>query len=221
MTALPVPPHVHVSHPWLTVDLGAPHRIAGWPVVGPALATARTVTWLQVQDSELPCAVDPDAFLLHRARADGVPAEVGLLTAADIQAYRMARHGGAVAIVTAGLGNGESVLPSQGAEPSRPHRVGTVNVLAVAPVPLSPHGLLEALSIVAEARTTAILDLCLRTGDGRPVTGTGTDCIVVACPLASATLDHCGLHTAWGRALAAAAYQAGWDACAHWLDRFG
>ncbi len=221
MTALPTPPHVHLAHPWLTVDLGSPHRIAGWPVVGPSLGNARMVTWLQVRDCELPCSVDPDAFLLHRARMDGIPAEVGLLTAADITGHRIARHLEAAAIVTAGLTNGESVIPGEGVRQGAPHRVGTINILAVAPVPLSERGLLEALSIVAEARTTAILDLSLRTWDGRPVSGTGTDCIVVASPMGSPAQDHCGLHTDWGQTLAGVAYQATWEACAQWLDGAG
>lgn len=215
-----MPPRVYTALPWLTVDMGQPCRVAGWPVVGASLGMARTVTWLQVCDADLPCSVDPGAFFLMLARRDGVPAEIGLLTAADIGRHAVVRHQGSTAVVTAGLGNGESVLPGP---PVPLYRVGTINMLAVAPVPLSERGLLEALSIITQARTTAILELGLRLPDGRPLTGTGTDCIVVAAPLAGddGGQDHCGLHTEAGRALAAAAFAATGQACARWLEAMG
>lgn len=49
-----------------------------------------------------------------------------------------------------------------------PH-VGTINLLAVSPLPLAPPATLEAISIITQGRTAAVMDLCLRTGDGRPV----------------------------------------------------
>ena len=66
---------------------------------------------------------------------------------------------------------------------------------------------------VAEARTAAILDLGLRTGDGRPVTGTGTDCIIVAAPIGGPIQAHCGLHTDLGKALGEIVYGATSEAC--------
>ena len=215
-------PRISLNPPWLTVDLGAPHSITGWPVVGPVLGTASSVTWLQVESADLPRSVDPDAFFLHRARSEGIPSEVGLLTAAEIARYATVKHdtgnGGAVTIVaTAGLGNGESVFPSKLAKGGASHRVGTVNILAIAPYPLTPHAQLEAISIVAEARTAAILDLRRSTTDGRPVTGTGTDCIIIAAPLEGETHMHCGLHTDLGRALGEAAFEAAREACARSL----
>lgn len=214
---------IHLSAPWLTVDLGQPHDIAGWPVVGPAFGVAKSVTWLQVEDADLPCSVDPDAFFLQRARQDGVPAEVGLLTAADVSRFAF-RHqamkgGRASAVVTAGLGNGESVMPLEEEAVENPrYRVGTVNILAVSPQTLASQALLEMISIVAEARTAAILDLGLRTGDGRPVTGTGTDCIIVAAPIGGPVQAHCGLHTDLGKALGEIVYGATSEACVRWLE---
>lgn len=222
MTMMPPPPTVYLRQPWLTLDLGSPHDIAGWPVVGPAWGAARTVTWLQVRDADLPRSVDPDAYFLHRARREGLPAEIGLMTAADISRFALERRsvaGGVVTVVvTAGLGNNESVLPSAGSVLTASHRVGTVNMVAVSPRPLSPSALLEAISIVAQGRTAAILDLCLRTEDGRPVTGTGTDCIVMAAPIGRLAQSHCGLHTSLGRALGEAAFTATLESCTHWLE---
>jgi hypothetical protein len=66
-------------------------------------------------------------------------------------------------------------------------------------VPLTQAAMFEALSIVAQARTAAIMDLGISLIDGRRLTGTGTDCIVVTSPAGPHALNHCGLHTALGR----------------------
>lgn len=214
-------PTVELHQPWLRVDLGREHRVAGWPVVAPGDGFARFVTWLQVYDADLPRHVDPDAYFLHRARAEGMAADVGLLTAAEVGRFAVHRRptpdGAVTMVATVGLGNGESVIP--GDAPARScHRVGTINLLAVSPLPLAPPAMLEAISIVTQGRTAAVMDLCQRTGDGRPITGTGTDCVVVAAPAGLGEKLHCGLHTALGRALGEAAYAATWEAAARWLE---
>ncbi len=61
--------------------------------------------------------------------------------------------------------------------------------------------------MAAQARTAAIMDLGWQTADG-VATGTGTDCIVVACPSRGRRQTYAGLHTAVGQALGAAVYDA-------------
>lgn len=221
MIAQTLLPTVDLRQPWLRVDLGRPHRVTGWPVVASEDGLARFVTWLQVCDTDLPRHVDPDAYFLHRARAEGIVADVGLLTAAEIGRFALERRltpDSAVTVVaTVGLGNGESVIPGTAPTHATPH-VGTINLLAVSSLPLAPPAMLEAISIATQGRTAAVMDLCLRTGDGRPVTGTGTDCVVVAAPPGPGGQLHCGLHTSLGRALGEAAYAATWAAAAHWLE---
>lgn len=68
---------------------GREHRVAGWPVIAPGDGMARFVTWLQVCDVDLPRHVDPNAYFLHRARAEGVAADVGLLTAAEVARFAL------------------------------------------------------------------------------------------------------------------------------------
>lgn len=72
---------------------------------------------------------------------------------------------------------------------------------------LSEAARLEALSIAAEARTAGIMDLGL-TRNGRIVTGTGTDCIVVASPCGGPDAPFAGLHTDIGVSLGLAIYDA-------------
>ncbi len=219
-------PAVHQSGSWLTVDLGQSCTVAGWPVVGTALGGARHIAWLQVKDADLPRSIDPDAFFLHRARNDGIVADIGLLTAAAVSRFAheqvIANNSAVTVVVTAGLGNGESVIPSTERESPSIARVGTVNILAVYSHSLTTAALMEAISIVTEARTAAIMELRQKTVDGRIMTGTGTDCILVAAPVAGgAPQAHCGLHTALGRSLGNVTYRATRTACLNWLEDVG
>lgn len=208
--------------PWLFLDFGRRMRVIGWPVVGPALGAARGVVWLQVRNADLPKDRDPAAYFGERAAAAGVNYDIGLMTAADLRGFATARHeadgAAATVVATGGLGNAESVVPASTA-PAKLARVGTINVVAVLDAPLTLAAQIEAVSIVAEARTAAVMDLSPpRLGEDRPVTGTGTDCIVVASPEDGGALSHCGLHTNLGRALAAAAYATIKETCASCLD---
>ena len=211
-----ISPRVTLTGPWLEMDLGYRHQIAGWPIVGPSWGLAATIAWLQVRDADLPADVLPETYFRDRARADKIEAEIGLMTAAEISNYACERASNAAmevtALVTAGLTNGESVQPPTGntsaSPPSDRWHAGTVNIVLHTAVPLTQAAMFEALSIVAEARTAAIIDLGISLIDGRKLTGTGTDCIVVASPAAPHPLKHCGLHTALGRLIGETTYSA-------------
>jgi adenosylcobinamide amidohydrolase len=206
---------------WLTVDLVSRHTLIGWPVVGPAIGQGRQITWLQVKDRDLPPTIDPADYYQTMAKRDAISTDRGLLTAADISRYAWAAQGGAWALCTAGLSNGETVRLRTAEQHRVKSPIGTVNLLAISPQPLSLAASLEALSIIAEARTDAILSCELITPDGHPISGTGTDCIILAVPCCaevSGERTHCGLHTDWGRALAAATFQACQEACRRWVN---
>jgi adenosylcobinamide amidohydrolase len=230
MTALPR--HVLrpvLRAPWLLLDLGMPHQVAGWPVLGPSFGTARHLVWRQVRDADLPLGADPVTLLATLAEKDGIAADLGLLTAADVTRYAHVEEGtgelAVEAIATSGLGNGETVIAGPDAiatdEPAA--HVGTINLVARLPRPLSFAGFLEAISIAAEARTAAVIGLDLRRKPtDPPFTGTGTDCIVIAAPFAGSTekpSDHCGLHTTLGRFLGRAVYRAVREASLAWLSQ--
>jgi len=203
--------------PWLLLDFGKDLRLIGWPVVGPALGAARRVAWLQVRNADLPPGRDPAAYFAERAAAAGVSFDAGLMTAADLSGFAVSHRTSVSVIATGGLGNAESVRPPLRA-PRKVAQVGTINVVAVIDHPLTLAAQIEAVSIVAEARTAAVMGFGLTIAeDGRPVTGTGTDCILVAAPDDDSGLAHCGLHTPIGRALAEAAYESVQETCASCL----
>ena len=109
-----------------------------------------------------------ESFVRRRCIADGVAAEC---------------------VVTLGLNNGERVgtrlaPPAPGA--------GTINILCHVSQPLTDAALLEAASIVAQARTVVLTEAGYRRpGQEQVVTGTGTDCIVMASPLGPEPIALC------------------------------
>jgi len=203
---------ITLQAPWLIMDLGHRHHVAGWPIVGPAWGTASVIAWLQVRDADLPADVAPEAYFKSRAKAERIEAEIGLMTAAEISLYACERASNAAmevtAVVTAGLTNGESVQPCAASPPQERWHAGTVNTVLHTAVPLTQGAMFEAISIVAEARTAAILDFGISLIDGRKLTGTGTDCIIIAAPTGAHALKHCGLHTALGRLIGETTYAA-------------
>ncbi|RME25988.1 MAG: adenosylcobinamide amidohydrolase [Deltaproteobacteria bacterium] len=210
--------------PWLVADLGVDHDVISHAVVGGGLGRARRVAWLQVCDADLPPGVDPAAWLHRRLEARSLPATVGLLTASNIAHHRrVARQVAGVtadAVVTVGLANRLRVgdLPT-------PLAPGTINALVVLDHPLRTEALIEALAIAVEARTAAVSALNLASPvSGRPATGTGTDCVVVAAPGAGLAADarmlpYSGKHTPAGAAIGRAVYDAVLGGGRAWIAR--
>jgi len=193
--------------PWLVARLPAPFRIAGWALNRPGFARADTVAWLEVRNADLPLGVDPLALIETRLAAAGLGPAVGLMTARDVRRHhhRVSADGPARAevLLTLGLTNGSVLDPS--GRPSPPLGAvvaGTINLLAVLSEPLDDGAMIEAASVATLARTAALL------AEGGQIAGTGTDCVVVACPPSATPHRHAGLHTAIGRALSAAVFQA-------------
>jgi adenosylcobinamide amidohydrolase len=64
-----------------------------------------------------------------------------------------------------------------------------------------------------------VIEACVSRG-GVQVTGTGTDCIVVAAPQTGDPANFAGLHTAIGEAVGAAVYRVIRDGIAVWREDF-
>ncbi|HRO11147.1 adenosylcobinamide amidohydrolase, partial [Amaricoccus sp.] len=76
----------------------------------------------------------------------------------------------------------------------------------------------EALSVAAEARPAAVIDAAPDRPGGR-ITGTGTDCILVAAPPGDGAFA--GLHTPLGEAIGRAVYAAVRRGADDWWATFG
>jgi adenosylcobinamide amidohydrolase len=207
---------------WLVAQFATEHATASWAVVGGGLGTARAVAWLQVCDADLPPGVDPAALLRGRIAARGLADAIGLLTSRRLDRHvdTTARHGALTArcIATVGLGNAlragdppaACAGPPAGREPAgRIGRIGTINLLCRVNAPLSPEARLEALAVAVEARTLAVREAGVAsTRTGLPASGTGTDCVVIAAPIAGSPAVYAGKHTAIGHLVGAAVFEA-------------
>jgi adenosylcobinamide amidohydrolase len=200
---------------WLSVDLCQPHSVLSWAVLGGGKTAARTVVWHRVAGSDLPPHVDPKAYFEEQLgrRFERGPC-VGFLTSAPLATFVEMRREldglWARCVATVGLSNALTIgdLPT-----GRTSSPGTINILVQVAVPLSENSALEALSLVAEARTLAVLEGQVRSTAGNSIaSGTGTDCIAIASPLAmpeeGAPAAYAGKHTALGHLIGACASEA-------------
>ena len=203
----------------LLVSLGAPHDTLSWAIVNGGRRRADAVVWRQVQRFELGPDVDARAVMRDTLEHLGVPSAIGLLTARDVRRYEEARAARgdiwARCVATVGFGNALTV-----GDPPSPPTTGTINLLCQVSTPLAEEALLEACALAAEARTAAVLEARVPSGvSGRPATGTGTDCIVVAAPIGTGDVtSFAGKHTACGSAVGAAVYEAVARAVGTWLE---
>ena len=204
---------------FLEVDFGAPQRTLSWAIVGSGFGAHRRVVWHFVKRAELTEEVDVIALCKERFAARGFESAVGLLTARYLRPYADVRvqHGEVAgrAIVTSGLGNALRA----GDPPEHRSAVGTINVLCHVSVRLSEAAMLEALALASEARTLALLELDYPSVlTNKPATGTGTDCIVIACPEQGPEHAYAGKHTEVGAAVGQSVYEAMRRATEVWLS---
>lgn len=198
---------IDCAPPFLKVRFAEPHRTLGWSLLHPGFAVASDVVWVEVRNSDLGPSTDPAAFLRARLVQAGAPDALGFMTSRDIRCHHLRRRRAdaveAACLTTVGLSNGERV----GCRRMHASHAGTINTLVHVSVPLTDGAMVEAISIVAEARTAAIVE-SRPVEPGTAITGTGTDCIVVAAPRRGVPVDCAGLHTAVGEAIGGAAYDA-------------
>lgn len=193
--------------PLLTVRFSSPQRTLGWSLLHPGFAIVTDVVWVEVRNSDLGPSVDPHEFLKARLVESNLANALALMTSRDIRRHHLSKRRvegvEAVCLTTVGLSNGERVGSRKR---SAPH-VGTINTLVHVSVPLTDGAMVEALSIVTQARTAAIMESRHGKRDAA-ITGTGTDCIVVASPDGVTQVGWAGLHTAVGESIGGAVYDA-------------
>ncbi|WP_245444962.1 adenosylcobinamide amidohydrolase [Pseudaminobacter soli (ex Li et al. 2025)] len=191
--------------PFLVAEFASPQAMLSWSLTRPGFVTSRKVAWLEVRNADLPLDVDPIALLETKMAEVGHEDAVHLMTSRTVRKHHFAAasfgQANASCLATVGLGNADRV----GESPAISMPAGTINRLAHVDRPLSTAALIEAMSIASEARTAAIMDLNWRQ-NGKPVTGTGTDCIVIAAPDGEKPEQFAGLHTDIGAAIGRAVY---------------
>ena len=208
---------ITLDRPWLSVDLGAPHRVLSWSLTRPGFVDARTILWREVRNADLPKEFDVQRWLEGELTACGHAEAVTMLTSRDLDAYEVAdvTVDGATArcVATVGLSNAERIgtrLDRSGKD------WGTINIAVIVDQPLGDAALVELVSIAAQARTTAVIEANHDLPTGR-ATGTGTDCVAVAAQAGNAPFA--GMHTPIGAAAGRAVYQAVCAGADIWMTR--
>jgi adenosylcobinamide amidohydrolase len=214
-------PRLELRPPWLVVRFPDEREVLSWAVVGGGRRRAPAVAWLEVKNADLPPGVDPRALLAERLAERGLGEAVGLLTSRRIERFEQTRacagEVSAAVVATVGLGNALAV----GDPPGAGAPAGTINILCALSTALSEEAALEALSIAAEARTAAVREAALPSRrSGRPATGTGTDCVVLAWPPPGRDRPalYAGKHTEIGHVIGAAVGEAVRRGVAAWRE---
>ncbi|RUP10672.1 adenosylcobinamide amidohydrolase [Hyphomicrobium sp.] len=201
----------------LLATFGEPQKMLSWSLTKPGFQVASQVAWIEIRDADLPADQDAEEIIVNRIAAAKLTEAITLITSRDVSRHHVAQVAVedvvATCVNTVGLANAERI-GQRFAPPSTP--LGTINTLVHISEPLSGGALVEAITIAAQARTTAILDSRV-SRSGVAITGTGTDCIVVAAP-PGGSVRFAGLHTAIGEAIGAAVYHAMRDGIATWLQ---
>jgi adenosylcobinamide amidohydrolase len=166
--------------------------------------------WFQVKDHDLKPPVHPHEFLIQKIETIQ-PAKqvVGLLTSAKLTNYveQSLAFGDYWVRVLATVGLGNALRAGDPPGPSG--RIGTINLACQTSHRLSSEAMLESLSLMAEAKAAAVADGgVISRQSGRPATGTGTDCHVIATPMNAPKEVYAGKHTKIGYLIGESVYQA-------------
>jgi len=211
---------IRCDSPVLVAEFTQPHAILSWSLTRPGFTIATSVAWLHVHDDDLPLGVDPARLLTDRMAAAGLQDAIPLMTSRDVRRHHVAQALAglgadavtATCLATVGLGNAARI----GTSPAPHGGAGTINILVHVDRPLAQGALVETISIAAQARTVALTDLAW-SPYGAVVTGTGTDCIVIAAPPGADAEQFAGLHTNIGAAVGRAVYDAVHSGSRAWI----
>ena len=115
------------------------------------------------------------------------------------------------ALVTSGLSNarrsGDRAEHRTFDEPGI--KPGTINIIILTNVMLSPPAQVEAVMIATEAKAAVFQDIgAISPVTGKTATGTGTDAVAVVSGFSPPEIVFCGKHTLFGEMLASAAMEA-------------
>lgn len=207
--------HPDLTPPWLIADLLRPRRVLSFAPHHPGFRLSRHVAIRQVRDADLSADLDAGAWLSRQMARIGHRDSVGMMTSRGLGHYTLERAGPVTCLATVGLGNAERVGHRRQAALQG---YGTINLIVRIDCGLSDAAMIEALTIVAEARTLAVLDADIRLPSG-PATGTGTDCIALACD--PGDIAFAGLHTELGEAIGRAVCDAVLAGAKAWTEKHG
>lgn len=210
---------VTLDHPWLDLDLGEEMQVLSWAPYRSGFVTARHILWREVRNADLTENFDAISWLENEVSTRAEQPAVAMLTSRNIRmnSLETAESGPfkVSCLATLGLTNAERIGTRL---PAEKRDYGTINLALVITPGLTETAMLEALSIATQARTAAVMNAGHDLPTGR-ATGTGTDCIAIACPKGDTA--YAGLHTDVGEAIGRATYAAIATEAKRWIETEG
>ena len=200
---------VTVQGATLVVSLPIPYRVLSWAPLNPGLVEARTIINHQVSIKN-PVPDEPAyALTQHAQQLHLFFPVVGLMTGVRMEwLVRQTEQLDALMLeccATVGLTNALAV----GDHATYEERPGTINLIVLLDQPLTAGAMVEAISLVTEAKLQSLQAADVRSTVSHSLaTGTGTDCIAIACPPGKAAYHYCGKHTRLGELLGRVVYAA-------------
>ncbi len=183
----------------LIVTFPERYHVLSWAPLGGGLVEAHTILNHQVSINEH-STPEPRTHLSSLAERLAVPFPVvGLMTGVLMKrlVQRTVQHAATLieCFATVGLSNALAA----GDLTTYEEQLGTINLIVVLSQPLTLPAMIEAVQIVTEAKVSALVTAEIRsTVSNTLATGTGTDCVAIACPTAGAMYRYCGKHTKLG-----------------------
>jgi adenosylcobinamide amidohydrolase len=199
---MPAPWIARVHERTLIVAFPTSYRVLSWAPLNGGLVEARTILNHQV-DIQASSVLEPQASLAALTQSLGVGSPtVGMMTGVLMdRLVRTTLQIDALTLecfATVGLSNALAV----GDPATYSEQPGTINIIVACNQALAPPALVEAVQIVTEAKVQALYAAKIgSTVSDTLATGTGTDCVAVACPFGSPTYQYCGKHTHLGALL--------------------
>jgi adenosylcobinamide amidohydrolase len=214
---MPAPPYtIETRDSWLVARFPEPWMVLSWAVVNGGYQRTQSVVWLYLRLHEIQHVADPIAWMHGRMHAGKLAGAVGFMTSRRALAWveDTAQDGDAHAwaIATVGLSNAIHIAQPRVPPAAMPANC-TINLLVATNIPLTPEAALEALSLIAEGKTAAMLE-------AGPHTGTGTDYMAIAWPCTGTPERYAGKHTPQGAAIGRAAYRTVAKGIADWEQEY-
>ena len=192
---------------------GPGYRMISSGMVGGGLGPREWVLNAQVPGAY--SRMDPVAHLGELAAGLGLTGPgVGMLTAAQVTEVVQRANQGVQAAATVGLRVPTWAAAPEGTADPELHPIwlddiangtwhpGTINIIVSVPVPLTDAAFVNAVITATEAKSQAIAEA------GFPGTGTASDAICIAAPIATPAEDFTGPRSPWGARIARAVHAA-------------
>lgn len=140
---------------------------------------------------------------------------VGMMTAASMKSLRivMQEEGPAsvAALITSGLSNARCAGDTADCRTltMEPELAGTINVVLVTNLNLTPAAMVEAIAVATEAKASVLQSAGVKSRvSSNLATGTGTDSVAIVCKGGGPAVKYCGKHVLVGELIGRSVKQA-------------